>query len=166
MPWVIGAYCCAFAYATELSLSALSATAALIGAAMFAFTSDIAARSGRASAVWLSSSSSARPWVFSYVIVLLLSSVGRWSSAGRGRRRLHHQPLRDRGLLLRVRRRDRAVRENIGGHGCVDRQREVRVHERHRRPLGQCLDPLSLELDGVEAGVRLQFVAEHGGSPP
>src|SRR5256885_4415053 len=41
--------CVAFAYATEPSLRAFSAMAALIGAATFAFTSDIAARSGSSS---------------------------------------------------------------------------------------------------------------------
>src|SRR5438552_3344419 len=49
MPCVIGAYCSASAYAIELSDATFSASAALIGAAMFALTRDIAARSGSSS---------------------------------------------------------------------------------------------------------------------
>src|SRR3954469_17659038 len=41
--------CSAFAYATELSDATLSATAALMGAAMLALMRDIAARSGSSS---------------------------------------------------------------------------------------------------------------------
>src|ERR671936_678220 len=61
MPWTIGAYCCAFAYATELSLSTFSARAALIGGARFAFTSDIVGRSGSVSIHCRSSSTASRP---------------------------------------------------------------------------------------------------------
>src|SRR5919198_1164105 len=54
---VMSPVCTALAYATELSERTFSATAALIGAAMFALISDIAARSGSSSpAIALSSS--------------------------------------------------------------------------------------------------------------
>src|ERR687886_835528 len=55
MVWLIGAFCTAFASATELSLATFSASAALIGAATLELTSDIAARSGRVSTVSASS---------------------------------------------------------------------------------------------------------------
>src|SRR5919201_1929124 len=127
MPCVIGAVWTAFAYATELSDRTLSASAALIGAAMFAFTSDMTVRSGSASPVCTSSSS-----IVMYVICFSsLSCLDR---------------LRDRCHLLCARHGGRVVRKNVGRERQVDRQREVRVHERHRRSLGQQLGVVRLEL--------------------
>src|ERR1041385_7053857 len=108
--------CSAFAYATELSLATLSAAARLIGATTFAFTSDIAARSGSSSPA--SSFSSSRVSL-------------RYS--------LMSVPLVDVSGLCRIRVRDRAVREDVCRDRGVDRDREVRVDERHRCPLGQLL---------------------------
>src|SRR5438270_83865 len=56
MLWSIGAYWVALAYAIEPSERTLSARAALIGAATFALTRDIASRSGSAAADSLSTS--------------------------------------------------------------------------------------------------------------
>src|SRR5438094_10500048 len=53
---VIGASCCALAYASDPSESTLAATAALIGAARLALISDICSRSGSCSTSWASSS--------------------------------------------------------------------------------------------------------------
>src|SRR5215212_299491 len=109
--------CCAFAYASELSLATLSATAALIGAATFALISDIAARSGSSSPA--SSLSSSR------VSFLYSSAIGRQTPC--------EIALLDRGLLRGVRVSDRAVREDVRSDRRVHRDCEVRVHERHRR---------------------------------
>src|SRR5919197_4851278 len=107
MPCVIGAYCCAFAIATAPSLSTFSATAALIGAAMFALTSDMAARSGSGSACWASSSSIVIP----YIVLSFRSSLdGGQSGACR-------QPLDDRCGLLRV---------AAGGADVADERGEAR----------------------------------------
>src|SRR5215213_11400637 len=70
--------CTAFAYAIELSERTLAATAALIGAAMFALTSDICSRSGSCSAscAWSSCSVSSvgrRSGVLSFVMAFLPS---------------------------------------------------------------------------------------------
>src|SRR5688500_5384087 len=108
-----------FAYATELSLATFSATAALIGAATLALISDIAARSGNSSPASLSSSSFVSFWYS------CLSPIGRPSLVA----------LVDGGGLRRVGVRDRSVREDVRGNGGVDRDRDVRVHERHRGPL-------------------------------
>src|SRR5205823_14824694 len=56
MLWSIGAYWVALAYASEPSDRTFNASAALIGAATFALTSDIASRSGSAAADSLSTS--------------------------------------------------------------------------------------------------------------
>src|ERR671933_633622 len=112
--------CCAFAYATEPSLSTVSASAALTGAATFALISDIAARSGSSSpASWLSSSRDS----FRY-------SSHTYSSLRR---------LRDVAGLLRVRVRDRVVARDVQRGSEVDGRGDVRVDERHRRPLRQLL---------------------------
>src|SRR5437764_14523968 len=104
--------CSAPAYAVELSLSAFSATAALIGAAMFAFSSDIAARSGSSSPA--SSLSSSRVSLrYSSAILDLLVLVA----------------LRDRCCLCCVRVGDRIVREDVGRHCSVHGDRDVRVDE-------------------------------------
>src|SRR3712207_6736983 len=58
MDWSMVAVCSALAYATELSLRTLRATAAFTGAARFALMSDIASRSGSSSPACCSSSSS------------------------------------------------------------------------------------------------------------
>src|SRR3954469_13189862 len=110
--------CSAFAYATELSLATFSAAARLIGATTFAFTSDIAARSGSSSPA-SSFSSSRVSWRYSCSPMSV--------------------PLLDVSGLCRIRIRDRAVREDVRRDRGVDRDREVRVDERHRRPLGQLL---------------------------
>src|SRR5439155_18245099 len=118
--------CCAFAYATELSLRTFSATAALIGAAMFALISDIAARSGSSSPASAFSSSrlsclysSSLP--MRLLLQLLLGGLG------------------DVAGLLRVRVRDRVVAQHVQRDGGVDRRCDVRVDERHRGALRQLL---------------------------
>src|SRR5919201_5176553 len=73
-------FCSAFAYANELSERTFAAIAALIGAATFAFTSDIAARSGSSSPA--SSSSSSRvsfrySWSAISAVLLLLLRLRR-----------------------------------------------------------------------------------------
>src|SRR5215212_510080 len=102
MPWTIGAVCVAFAYATELSLATFSASAALIGAATFAFTSDIAARSGSGSPASRSSSSRVSGVYWSLLIVRSPLLGSRWSAG--------LDALVDRGLLRGVGVRDCAVR--------------------------------------------------------
>src|SRR5919197_3596861 len=118
------AVCSAFAIAAELSLRTFSATAALTGAATFALMSDIAARSG--------SSSPARALSSSRVSCLYCSCSLPMCSSLR-------VALVNRCRLRRVGVRDRVVRENVGRDGGVDRDREVRVDERHRGPLRQLL---------------------------
>src|SRR5919198_3917563 len=138
---MIVAVCVALAYATELSDSTFSASAALIGAATFALTSDIAARSGSASPVWASSSS-----IVSWVVFIIVCSSS-----------LRLDGLVDRRHLLCVGERCRASRQDIRRERQVDRQRQVRVHERHRRPLRKPLALLTSEL------CKCQFVHR---SPP
>src|ERR671937_463823 len=116
----------AFAYATELSERTFAAMAALIGAATFALISDIAARSG--------SSSPARALSSSRV-----SCLYSWDSLPIRIRSLRLVRLRDVGGLLCVRNCRRVVAENVQRDGGVDRDGEVRVHQRHRGPLGQLL---------------------------
>src|SRR6476660_8642731 len=114
------AVCSAFAYAVELSLKAFNATAALTGAATFALISDIAARSGSSSPASLFSSSRLRllySWDLSPILASLVALV-------------------DRGVLCRVCIRDRSVREDVCGHGCIHGDGDVRVDQRHRRALG------------------------------
>src|SRR5947207_9498846 len=118
------AVCCAFAIAVELSLSAFSATAAFTGAATFALISDIAARSGSSSpASWLSSSRESWRYSSCFFLPMLSSLVA----------------LVDRGLLRSVGVRDRAVREDVRCDGRFHGDRDVRVDQRHRGPLGQLL---------------------------
>src|SRR3954468_15370436 len=104
--------CVAFAYAVEPSLRAFNATAALIGAATFAFTSDIAARSGSSSpAIALSSSCVSFRYssdMFPPVLVALVDVAD---------------------VLLGVRVRDRVVAGHVQCRGEVDRRDDVRVHE-------------------------------------
>src|ERR671920_555350 len=138
MPCVIGAYCWAFAYATELSLATFSARAALIGAATFAFTSDIAARSGSGSPASRSSSSRVRRVYWSLLIV-------RSPLLG-GRRFPGLDALGDRGLLRGVGVRDGAVRQHVGRQPHVHGDGQVRVHERHRCALGKRLAGEAVEL--------------------
>src|SRR5439155_6231322 len=113
MFWVMSPVCWAFATAVELSLSTLSATAALIGAATFALMSDIAARSGSGSPASLSSSSrdSARYSCGSPVIVRLLLRV----------------PLVDRRLLHCARIRRRVVGQDVRRDRRVHGDSDVRV---------------------------------------
>src|SRR3954453_10665846 len=112
-------FCSAFAYAMELSLATFNAAARLIGATTLAFTSDIAARSGSSSPA--SSLSSSRV-SFLYCCCSLMSV-----------------PLGDVSGLGRVRVSNRVVRKDVRRNGGVDRNCDVRVHERHRCALGQLL---------------------------
>src|SRR3954453_6859931 len=70
------AVCSAFAIAAELSDSAFSATAALIGAATFAFNRDIAARSGSSSPASSFSCSRVSFWYSLTSILLVGAGVG------------------------------------------------------------------------------------------
>src|SRR5438045_7581947 len=100
--------CCAFAYASELSERTFAATAALIGAAMFALISDIAARSGSSSpAIALSSSRLSCRYSVSFFFLPMWNLLRR---LGR---------LRDVAGLLRVRVRDGVVAENVQRDGGV-----------------------------------------------
>src|SRR5919201_19639 len=129
--------CCAFAYAMELSDRTFSAIAAFTGAATFALISDIAARSGNSSPASLLSSSRVS-CLYSSATCLLLGA------------------LVDRRGLRRVRVRDRAVRQDVRRDRGVDWNREVRVHERHRRALGQFLTGELLELLRCELPILLR----------
>src|SRR6184192_3136733 len=120
--------CSAFAYASELSERTFAATAALIGAAMFALISDIAARSGSSSpASWLSSSRDSCLYSDCCCFLPMWSLLRRLCV------------LRDVAGLLRVRVRDGVVAENVQRHGGVDRGSDVRVDQRHRGALRQLL---------------------------
>src|SRR5438309_9558728 len=118
------AVCSAFAMAAELSLRTFSATAALIGAATFALMSDIAARSGSSSPASALSSSRVS-CLYCSCLLPMLSSL--------------RVALVDRCRLCRVRVGDRVVRKDVRRDGGVHGDRDVRVHERHRGPLGQLL---------------------------
>src|SRR5918992_1761266 len=115
------AVCSAFAIATESSLKTFSAAATLTGAATLALISDIAARSGSSSPASASSSSLDRLLYCSPIAVPPFRS------------RLAR--LVDRGVLCRVRIRDRAVRQDVRRDGGIDRDGDVRVDQRHGRPL-------------------------------
>src|SRR5687767_9583726 len=130
------AVCSAFAYAVEPSLSTFSATAALIGAATLALISDMAARSGSGSPA--SSSSCSRVSFWCSVIWSLLTLA-----------------LVDGRVLRGVRVRDRPVGQHVRCHGGVDRDRDVRVHERHRGPLRQRLAGELVELLARQLPVAL-----------
>src|SRR2546423_1273133 len=69
--------------------------------------------------------------------------------------------LRDVDVLLRVRVRDRVVREDVGRDGRVHGRGEVRVDERHRRPLRQLLAGELVELLASEAPVLLRCLVSH-----
>src|SRR4051794_31676287 len=141
---MIGAVCCAFAYAIELSERTFSATAALIGAATFALMSDIAARSGSSSPA--SSFSSSR--------VRLLYSCGVSDTS----RSSLWVDLLDAAALLRVRVGDRVVARHVQRGGEVHRRGDVRVDERHRSALRQRLAGEVVELLAREAPVLLGLV--------
>src|SRR5215212_1946461 len=117
------AVCSAFAIAAELSLSAFSATAALTGAATLALISDIAARSGSSSPASALSSSCVSCLYSAFFLPMPSSLVA----------------LVDRGGLGRIGVRDRAVGQHVRRHCGVDRNREVRVDQRHRGPFRQLL---------------------------
>src|SRR5918912_3042809 len=104
MPCTIGVICCAAAAAVELSLRTFSASAALIGAARFAFTSDIAARSGSASTLSECSSLS--------MTVSVIDLSFRWVWCCDGTRL---DALRDRRHLLGACERGRVVRQDVRG---------------------------------------------------
>src|SRR5919109_209678 len=125
--------CCAFAYATELSLATFSAAARLIGAATLALMSDIAARSG--------SSSPARAFSSSCVSCLYSCSLPM-----RLLLRVLLRGLRDVAGLLRVRVSDRVVAQHVQRDGGVDRRCDVRVDQRHRGALRQLLAGELVEL--------------------
>src|SRR5204862_98211 len=116
-------FCCAFAYAIELSLATLSAAARFTGAATFALISDMAARSGSSSPAGGLRSSCVR-WRCSPGFLPTLSSLVALVDGGR---------LRSVGV------RDRAVREDVRRDGRVHGDRDVRVDQRHRSPLRQLL---------------------------
>src|SRR5918994_3075760 len=122
----MSAVCVAFAIAAELSLRAFSATAALTGAATFALMRLIAARSGSSSPA-SSRSSSGVSLRYSDIQASLVALV-------------------DGRLLSGVRVGDGAVGQDVRRHGGVDRDGDVRVHERHRGPLGQLLAGEVVEL--------------------
>src|SRR2546423_102088 len=83
MLWLIGAYWVAWAIAMEPSERTFNASAALIGAATFALTSDIASRSGSAAADSLSTSllaswrlsNSPRPSSSPQLVQVLVTSI-------------------------------------------------------------------------------------------
>src|SRR5207248_8842772 len=140
--WVMSADWVASAIAVELSDSTFSASAALIGAAMFALIKDMAARSGRASPASLSSSSRVSTLYFS-------SPIGHPLCARGARNGACNAPL---GALADV-----AGLRGLGGRngvvgqdverGCqVDGDRDVRVHQRHRCALGKLLAREPVEL--------------------
>src|SRR3954470_4868356 len=104
-------FCSAFAYAVDPSLSAFSATAALIGAARFALISDIAARSGSSSPA--SSFSSSRVSGLYWI-----SSLNADHSSRSGL-------LADGVVLDGARARDRVVGQHVERGREVDRNREV-----------------------------------------
>src|SRR5512133_1707613 len=132
------AVCSAFAIAVESSLSAFSATAAFTGAATLALMSDIAARSGSSSPA-RALSSSRDSWRYSSCFLPMLSSL---------------VALVDRGVLGRVGVGDRPVREDVRRNGGVDRDRDVRVDQRHRGPLRQLF---AGELGELLAGQLLEL---------
>src|SRR5215208_5698523 len=107
----MGAVCSAFAYATELSLSTLSATAALMGAATFALISDIAARSGNSSPASAFSSSRVS-FLYSSLIALLLSVRSSWAADRSGTPRPRPPPVP--AGRRRQRRHDIAVGKLLG----------------------------------------------------
>src|SRR5919206_1191567 len=137
MLWVMLPVCSALAYAIELSLATFSASAALIGAATLALTSDIAARSGSGS----TDSGSSSLGVRSVMVVIRGQLLCRGLDA-----------LDDRGGLLGAGGGEGAVRQHVRGEREIDRDREVRVDERHRGAVGQRLDLLHLELVQGELG--------------
>src|SRR4051812_27617833 len=102
--------CCAFAYASELSERTFAATAALIGAAMFALISDIAARSGSSSPAIALSSSRLNCLYSACSFFFPMRCLLRWLGV-----------LRDVAGLLRVRVRDGVVAENVQRDGGIDR---------------------------------------------
>src|ERR671934_1745694 len=137
--------CWAFAYATELSLSTLSARAALIGAATFALIRDIAARSGSGSPAMASSSSRVRRLYFSV-------TTAPFSGELRG--------LADRGVLNGVRVGDRPIGQDVRRDRRIHRNGEIRVDERHRRALRQ---RLPCQLCELAAGQHLVLLClSHG----
>src|SRR5439155_21928270 len=141
--------CSAFAYASELSERTFAATAALIGAAMFALISDIAARSGSSSPA-MALSSSRDSWRYSatsfffFPISCLLRRLGRLS---------------DVAGLLRVRVCDRVVAQHVQRVGGIHRRGDVRVDQRHRGSLRQLLAGDSVQLLVGEQPVLLGLVA-------
>src|SRR4051794_12689444 len=143
----MSAFWTALAYAIEPSDATFSASAALIGAATLALIRDIAARSG--------SSSPASS--------LSCSRVSFWNCCSSDTGGTSEVRLVDRGHLCRIRVRDRAVRKDVGGNRRVDRDREVRVHQRHRRPLGQLL---ARELIELFAAQLPELLLTHSFSPP
>src|SRR3954470_22261069 len=148
------AVCWALANATELSDSTFAATAALTGAATFALMSDMAARSGSSSPA-SSESSSRVSGRYSWGLFSAISGssrVGVWVAVRRSVR------LRDRGVLGRVRDRDRAVGDGVQRDGRVHRRGDVGVDERHRGALGQLLARELRELLARQRPVLLGLV--------
>src|SRR5438270_5924612 len=132
MLWLIGAYCSALAYATELSDRMLAATAAFTGAAMLALISDMASRSGSSSPPSAASSSSVKPLVLSVMVSSLDALVDVVRLDGVGVRR---------GV----------VRQDVGGHGRVHRDSDVGVDEGHGLAVGKLFACLRCQLLVAEA---------------
>src|SRR5207253_1660249 len=81
LPCVMGVPWIALAYAVDPSDSTFAATAALIGSARFAFTSDICSRSGNCSAC-CASSSSVESWLWAVVFLIAMKSSFTRAAAG------------------------------------------------------------------------------------
>src|SRR5437588_3819519 len=103
----------------ELSERTLAAIAALIGAAMFALISDMAARSGSSSPA-IALSSSRESCLYSSCFFLPIWSL------------LCLRRLRDVARLLGVRVGDGVVAQDVQCSSEVDRGRHVRIDQRHR----------------------------------
>src|SRR5207247_7685267 len=67
----------------------------------------------------------------------------------RRRRRCQHS-LIDGRVLLRARGRDRTVRQDVGRESEVDRNRQVRVDQRHVLTVGQLIELLLFDVGPVE----------------
>src|SRR5919204_839143 len=133
-------FCSAPAYATELSERTFAAIAALIGAAMFALISDIAARSG--------SSSPASSFSSSRVRCLY------WTSSPIG---ASLRALRDvADVLLGARVRERVVTRDVQRGREVDRRRDVGIDQGHCGALGQLFAGKRVQLLASELPVLLR----------
>src|SRR3954447_12489805 len=147
MDWSMGAVWWASAHAVELSERTLAATAALMGAARLAFTSDMASRSGRASAFSASSSSSVSCFSTSFAIFVAPFSVSSLEI-------VRSDALIDRCVLRCVGGGCCTVGQHVGGDRGVDRNCDVGVDERHGLPVGELLAVLFHELLLTQAALN------------